>query len=89
MPEDHEDGTWVIVEGKAPHLKVFDDLAGEQYIDIRKIGSGTADVRTVWYKPTDDKKDTFILYSPADLRGFQEKSKTDNFASNGVQETVK
>jgi len=89
VPEDHEDGTWVIVEGEAPHLKVFGDTAGEQYIDIRTIGEGTNDARTVWYKATDDKAETFILYSPADFRGFQELSLTNGFAPGGVQDTVK
>jgi len=88
VTKDHEDGTWVIVENEAPHLKVFGDAAGEQYIDIRTIGGQTNNVRTVWYKPTDDE-DTFILYSPADFRGFQELSKTTNFAENGKQDTVK
>ena len=88
VPEDHEDGTWVIVENEAPHLKVFGDATGEQYIDIRTIGGQKGDVRTVWYKPTDDK-DTFILYSAADFRGFQELSKTTNFAESGKKDTVK
>jgi hypothetical protein len=45
VPEDHEDGTWVIVENEAPHLKVFGDVAGERYIDIRTIGGQKGDVR--------------------------------------------
>jgi len=88
VPEEHEDGTWVIVENEAPHLKVFGDAAGEQYIDIRTIGGQTYNVRTVWYKPTDNE-DTFILYSAADFRGFQELSKTTNFAESGKKDTVK
>ena len=78
----HESAEWFAVSESYPVLSSFVDRTNA--IDLTK----TQGTRTLWYKPTDES-DTFILYSAADFRGFQELSKTTNFAENDKQDTVK
>ncbi len=82
MKDINESAAWYAVADKEPVLTSFADK--EAWVDLTK----TQGTRTFWYEPTDEA-DTFILYSPADFRGFQEISKTTNFAENGKQDTVK
>lgn len=82
MQDVDEDATWFAIAESNPILTSFADKTN--LVDLR-TASGT---RTFWYKPTDGA-DTYTLYSAADLRGFQQKAKTDSFAANGVKDTVK
>ena len=85
IPEVHEEGTWGIVEDGAPRLKIFGDLEGAEYVDVRTVGGATKAVRTVWHNLATDGADTFVLYSPADFWGFQELSQTYGFAGDTVK----
>ena len=78
----HTSGKWFARKDANPILTSFADIT--QAVDLTKV-SGT---RTYWYQPTEEA-DTFILYTAADFRGFQQISKTSNFAENGKKDTVK
>ena len=67
-----DDATWTAIENKAPQLTIFADT--EEPADITKA-QGT---RTYWYDE-ENPKSSYILHSPADLRGFQELSATNDF----------
>ena len=78
-----EEEVWTAIDNDFPQLTKF-VKDKTQAIDLTQATGS----RTLWYKPTNGP-DTYTLYTAADLRGFQEKSTTDNFASGGVQDTVK
>ena len=85
IPEVHEEGIWGIVEDGAPRLKIFGDLEGAEYVDVRTVGGATKAVRKAWHTLATNGADTFVLYSPADFWGFQELSQTYDFAGDTVK----
>lgn len=72
-----ETGEWYAVTGSTPILASFAGTITP--IDL----SGTTS-RTGWYQKIDGA-DEFVLYTTADFRGFQELSKTTNFAGDTVK----
>ena len=76
----HEDAEWFARADGHPVLTSFADET--QPVDLTQ----TSGVRTCWYKP--DTNEPLVIYTAADLRGFQELSKEKNFAPDGNKETI-
>ena len=70
----NEEAKWLAVDDGYPVLASFSDKTATNIINLTEVQK----VRTVWYNSTGDTRE-FVLYTPADFRGFQELSKTYNF----------
>ena len=77
MQDFNEDGAWLATTNSHP-------------VPVRFAGTATplnmqtvTGSRTVWHNPTSEA-DTFVLYTPADFRGFQALSQTNSFSGDTV-----
>jgi len=79
IDDANEEAKWLAVENDYPILASF--AKDEQAVDLATV-SGT---RTFWHNKATDGADEFVLYTPADFRGFQTLSKTETFAGDTVK----